>query len=138
MERDRTSIIHFFLRGKSPGEIMKALEIPQKRRKFVYRTIKRYKDTGSVVAGNERFMNGLSKRNSVHLRMTHVQFVHVHFLTPTPLRSFSSFISFSSFRSFRPFRSVHFVQFVYLFKTLRWYDCGSIKVAFLYQFLFFK
>ena len=49
MERDRTSIIHFFLRGKSPGEIMKALEIPQKRRKFVYRTIKRYQDTGSVV-----------------------------------------------------------------------------------------
>ena len=28
---------------------MKALEIPQKRRKFVYRTIKRYQDTGSVV-----------------------------------------------------------------------------------------
>ena len=49
MERDRTSVIHFFLRGKSPGEIMKALEIPQKRRKFVYRTIKRYQDTGSVV-----------------------------------------------------------------------------------------
>ena len=54
--------------------------------------------------GNEKFMNVLSKRNSVHLRMTHVQFVHVHFLTPTPgQRSFSSFISFSSFRL------VHFV-----------------------------
>ena len=28
---------------------MKALDIPQKRRKFVYRTIKRYKDTGRIV-----------------------------------------------------------------------------------------
>ena len=64
------------------------------------------------LSGNGRFMNGLSKRNSGHLRMTHVQFVHVHFLTPTPLRSFSSFISFSSFPSFRSVHFVHFVHFV--------------------------
>ena len=28
---------------------MKVLDIPQKRRKFVFRTIKRYKDTVSIV-----------------------------------------------------------------------------------------
>ena len=30
----------------------------------------------TIISANERFMNGLSKRKSVHLRMTHVQFVH--------------------------------------------------------------
>ena len=82
--------------------------------------------------GNERFMNVLSKRNSVHLRMTHVQFVHVHFLTPTPQRSFSSFISFSSvqFISF-----ISFISFIFS-RRLRWYDCGSIKVAFCTSFYF--
>ena len=89
-------------------------------------------------------MNVLSKRNSVHLRMTNVQFVHVHFLTPTPgQRSFRlvHFVQFISFSSFRSFRSVHFVLFIsfisFIFsRRLRWYDCGSIKVAFCTIFYF--
>ena len=57
--------------------------------------------------GNERFANGLNKPNSVHLKFTDVQFVHVHLLTSTP-PAFVQFIQFvRSVRSFvRSARSV--------------------------------
>ena len=49
MEKERTAIIELFVHNNSQSEIMKLLNIPRSRRKFVYRTIKRYQDTGSIL-----------------------------------------------------------------------------------------
>ncbi|KAI6658361.1 MhmaT1 transposase [Oopsacas minuta] len=48
MEVERAGIIWLFENGKAPGEILKLLNMPRSRRKFVYRTILRYKQTGGV------------------------------------------------------------------------------------------
>ena len=48
METERLTIIELYRKGKDQSEILKILNIPKTRRKFVYRTINRYKDTGSV------------------------------------------------------------------------------------------
>ena len=48
MDRERAAVIEIFSKGKSQGEILKLLQIPKSRGKFVYRTIQRYNKTGSV------------------------------------------------------------------------------------------
>ena len=49
MEKERTGIIELFKAGRTHAEIMKSLRFPGSRRKFVYRTIRRYKETGGAV-----------------------------------------------------------------------------------------
>ena len=49
MELERSAIIELFKSGKTHKEILKLLDFPINRRKFVYRTIQRYNETGSVV-----------------------------------------------------------------------------------------
>ena len=49
MEQERTGIIKLFKAGRIHAEIMKSLRFPGSRRKFVYRTIRRYKETGGAV-----------------------------------------------------------------------------------------
>ena len=44
MEQERTAIIEIIRNGKNFGKILKLLNSPKMRRKFIYRTIKRYKD----------------------------------------------------------------------------------------------
>ena len=48
MEEDRAAIIKFYLQGKSPSEILKCMDFPKTRRKFINRTIKRYRDIGNT------------------------------------------------------------------------------------------
>ena len=48
MERQRSAIIELFANGKRQCDIMKLLNIPKERRKFVYNTILRYRETGGV------------------------------------------------------------------------------------------
>ena len=48
MKQERTAIIELFRNGKNPGEILKLLNFPKMPGKFIYRTIKRYTDTGRV------------------------------------------------------------------------------------------
>ena len=48
MDRERAAVIEIFSKGKSQGEILKLLQIPKSRGKFVYRTIQLYNKTGSV------------------------------------------------------------------------------------------
>ncbi|KAI6648091.1 hypothetical protein LOD99_11900 [Oopsacas minuta] len=48
MERERSAIVELFTKGHPSREILKILKLPLNRRKFVYRTIRRYKDTGKV------------------------------------------------------------------------------------------
>ena len=49
MELERSAVIELFKNGKSQKEILKLLNLHNSRRKFVYRTIHRYKVTGCVV-----------------------------------------------------------------------------------------
>ena len=49
MDEQWTAIIELFLRNNNQSEIMKLFNFPKSRRKFVYLTIKRYHDTGSVL-----------------------------------------------------------------------------------------
>ena len=44
MEQERMAIIEIIRNGKNLGKILKRLNFPKMRRKFIYRTIKRYKD----------------------------------------------------------------------------------------------
>ena len=46
MRQERCGIIELFKTSETHAEIMKLF--PESRRKFVYRTIKRYKDTGGA------------------------------------------------------------------------------------------
>ncbi|KAI6648776.1 hypothetical protein LOD99_7163 [Oopsacas minuta] len=48
MERKRSAIIESFVNGKRQCDIMRSLNIPKERRKFVYSIIQRYLETGSV------------------------------------------------------------------------------------------
>ena len=48
MEKNRVAIVNFYLLGKSQSEILNILNFPKTRRKLIYRTIKRYMDTGST------------------------------------------------------------------------------------------
>ena len=48
METDRAAIIKLFQAGHKRKEILNLLEMPNGRRMFVYRTIKRYQETGTV------------------------------------------------------------------------------------------
>ncbi|KAI6656176.1 hypothetical protein LOD99_1509 [Oopsacas minuta] len=48
MEHERSAIIELAKNGKTQKEILKLLNIPANRRKFVYRTIRRYNETGEV------------------------------------------------------------------------------------------
>ncbi|KAI6660116.1 CRE-PTR-16 protein [Oopsacas minuta] len=48
MEKNRVAIVNLYLQGKSQSEILKILNFPKSRRKLKYRTINRYKDTGST------------------------------------------------------------------------------------------
>ena len=48
MERQRSAIIELFTNVKRQCDIMKLLNIPKERRKFVYNTILRYRETGGV------------------------------------------------------------------------------------------
>ena len=45
---ERSTIIKLFKDGKTTGDILKILCIPETRRKVVYRTIKRFQETNSV------------------------------------------------------------------------------------------
>ena len=56
MERQRSAIIELFVNGKRQCDIMKLLNIPKERRKFVYNTILRYRETGGV---KDRCRSGL-------------------------------------------------------------------------------
>ena len=49
MELERSAIIELFKSGKTHKEILKLLDFPINRLKFVYRTIQRYNETGGVV-----------------------------------------------------------------------------------------
>ncbi|KAI6659646.1 hypothetical protein LOD99_14569 [Oopsacas minuta] len=49
MEKERSAIVELFQKGKKQKEIMKLLKIPQTRRNFVIRTIKRFNETGAVM-----------------------------------------------------------------------------------------
>ena len=53
MELEKAGIIELFKGRRSISEIMKLLKLPGSKRKFVYRTIHRYYDTG-IVQGMER------------------------------------------------------------------------------------
>ena len=48
MEKNRVAIVNLYLQGKSQSEILNILNFPKTRRKLIYRTIKRYMDTGST------------------------------------------------------------------------------------------
>ena len=48
MDRERAAIIELFRSGKTAADILKALNFPMKRRNFVYRTISRFRETGSL------------------------------------------------------------------------------------------
>ena len=48
METERAAIIELFRNGNTTAQILKALNIPMKRRNFVYRTINRFRETGSL------------------------------------------------------------------------------------------
>ena len=48
MKSQRSAIVELHRAGKSAPEILKAFKFPKTRRSFVYRTIQRYKETGSV------------------------------------------------------------------------------------------
>ena len=48
MEKNRVAIVNLYLQGKSQSEILKILNFPKTSRKLIYRTIKRYRDTGST------------------------------------------------------------------------------------------
>ena len=48
MESDRCSVIKLFQSGHTQSDILKILKMPLGRRMFVYRTIKRFKETGST------------------------------------------------------------------------------------------
>ncbi|KAI6650840.1 Transposase [Oopsacas minuta] len=49
MEKEWSAIVELFQKGKKQKEIMKLLKIPQTRRNFVIRTIKRFNETGGVM-----------------------------------------------------------------------------------------
>ncbi|KAI6647742.1 hypothetical protein LOD99_8583 [Oopsacas minuta] len=48
MEAKRSQILELFRAEKSPGEILKILQSKKVGRKLIYRTIQRYKETGSL------------------------------------------------------------------------------------------
>ena len=48
MEGQQSAILELFQNRKRKCEIMKLLNIPKERRKFVYNTIQRYNESGSV------------------------------------------------------------------------------------------
>ncbi|KAI6659629.1 Transposase [Oopsacas minuta] len=48
MEAKRSQILELFRAEKSPGEILKILQSKNVGRKLIYRTIQRYKETGSL------------------------------------------------------------------------------------------
>ena len=48
MGQKRCGIIELFKTGGTHAEIKKWLKFPESRRKFVYRTIRRYKETGGA------------------------------------------------------------------------------------------
>lgn len=48
MDSKRSSVIGLFLAGKSPSAILRELHHLDVNRSFVYRTIKRYNETGSI------------------------------------------------------------------------------------------
>ena len=48
MKSQQSAIVELHRAGKSAPEILKALKFPKTRRSLVYRTIQRYKETGSV------------------------------------------------------------------------------------------
>ena len=48
MEQERSKIIELFQEGKSPSEIFNLLNFPNSGRKFIHRTIERYKVTGVI------------------------------------------------------------------------------------------
>ena len=48
MESERCAIIELFKAGKNLSQILKDLNIPNNRRKVVYRTINRFKETGET------------------------------------------------------------------------------------------
>ena len=55
MESDRCSVIKLFQSGHNQSDILKILKMPLSRRMFVYRTIKRFKETGNT---GDRFRSG--------------------------------------------------------------------------------
>ena len=48
MEQTRSKIVGLFLAGKSPKEILNSMKDEKVCRQLINRTIRRYKDTGSV------------------------------------------------------------------------------------------
>ena len=48
MESQRCVVVELHRVGKSASEILKALKLPKSRRSFVYHTIQRYNETGSI------------------------------------------------------------------------------------------
>ena len=55
MESQRCAVVELHRVGKSASEILKEFKLPKSRRSFVYRTIQRYNETGSV---NDRNRSG--------------------------------------------------------------------------------
>ena len=53
MESQRCAVVELHQVGKSASEILKALKLPKSRRSFVYCTIQRYNETGSVNDHNQ-------------------------------------------------------------------------------------
>ena len=49
MEKERAAIVELFLKGKTQSDIMKLLKIPETRRKLIFRTIKLFNETGSLL-----------------------------------------------------------------------------------------
>ena len=48
MDHKRAGIIELFENGQTSGEILKLLNLPKSQRKFVYRTIRRFNETGGI------------------------------------------------------------------------------------------
>ena len=73
MEKNRVAIVNLYLRGKSQSEILNILNLPKTSRKLVYRTIKRYKDTGSTSdkqrSGRPTFVTTTQKRKVIRSRI---------------------------------------------------------------------
>ena len=55
MESQRCAVVELHRIGKPASEILKALKLSKSRRSFVYRTIQRHNETGSV---NDRNRSG--------------------------------------------------------------------------------
>ena len=64
MDQERLAIIEIFMKGNRPSKILTLLKMPKQKKKFVYRTIQRYRKIGSV---NDMPRSGRPKSTTLKL-----------------------------------------------------------------------